>query len=65
MGKRHKRDIQQILNIAKQFHMTQETRRGFGDFIEQEKADGRCGSANERGDFTYAELRQKAKEFLD
>jgi len=44
--------------------MKQETRSEFGDFIEQEKAEGRRGSINEKGDFTYSELRQKAKKFL-
>ncbi len=44
--------------------MTEEERRDFGDFLEEEKACGNGGTKNERGDFTYAELRQKAREFL-
>lgn len=45
--------------------MTPEQRREFGDFVEAEKVAGRYGTKNERGDFTYRELRQKAREFLD
>lgn len=63
MGK--KKDIKQIEAIAKEFHMSKEIREAFGEFIEQEKIDGNRGSLNQRGDFTYGELRQKAKDFLD
>ena len=62
MGK--KRDIQQIEAIAKEFEMTQEERRDFGDFLEIEKIKGQGGTKNDRVDFTYEELRQKAREFL-
>lgn len=44
--------------------MTEEERRDFGDFLEEEKAAGNGGTKNEPGDFTYQELRQKAREFL-
>lgn len=44
--------------------MTEEERRDFGDFLEDEKVNGNCGTKNERADFTYQELRQKAREFL-
>ncbi len=64
MTKRKKRDIQQIEAIAREFKMNRSIRESFGDFIEQEKVDGYRGSLNEKGDFTYTELRQKAKEFL-
>ncbi len=59
-----KRDIKQINAIAREFKMTREQREGFGEFLEFEKADGYRGTDNERGDFTYQELRQKAREFL-
>lgn len=62
MGK--KRDIQQIETIAKEFKMTQEERRDFGDFLEIEIIKGQGGTKNDRVDFTYEELRQKAREFL-
>lgn len=51
--------------VAQEFRMTAEQRREFGDFLEAEKAVGNCGTLNERGDFTYQELRQKARQFLD
>lgn len=59
-----KKDIQQLEAVAREFDMTDEERRDFGDFIESEKETGNGGSKNERGDFTYQELRQKAREFL-
>ena len=62
MGK--KRDIQQIEAIAKEFKMTQEERRDFGDFLEIAKINGQGSTKNDRVDFTYEELRQKACEFL-
>ena len=45
--------------------MSAEQRREFGDYLEAEKAAGKGGTLNERGDFVYQELRQKAAEFLD
>jgi hypothetical protein len=60
-----KKDIQQIDAVAREFDMTDEERRDFGDFIEEEKEVGNGGTKNERGDFTYQELRQKAREFLE
>lgn len=60
----NKKDIQQVEAVAKEFSMTEEERREFGDFLEDEKATGNGGTKNERGDFIYQELRQKAREFL-
>ncbi len=59
-----KRDIQQINDVARRFRMGKEDRRDFGDFVEAEKAAGRGGTANGRGDFKFQELIEKAKEFL-
>lgn len=63
MGK--KRDIQQINAIANEFHLRGELRDSFGEFIEEQKNLGYGGSLNAKRDFTYKELRQKAKEFLE
>jgi len=41
--------------------MSPEERREFGDYIHKLKRSGHYGS--ERGDFTYEELDQLAKEF--
>lgn len=62
MGK--KRDIRQIEAIARLFHLDDDQRRDFGDFIEDEKAQGNRGTLNPQGDFTFEELKQKVKEFL-
>jgi hypothetical protein len=63
MGK--KNDTKQIDDISNEFNMNLKQRKLFGKFIEREKADGWYGSLNAKGDFTYTELFQKAKEFLD
>jgi hypothetical protein len=60
-----KRDIKQVDAIAKEFKMGSELRSAFGLFIEEEKKNGYGGTLNRRGDFTYEQLRQKAKEFLE
>ena len=60
-----KKDIQQVEAVAREFKMTEEERREFGDYLSDEKAVGNGGTKNERGDFSYQELRQKAREFLD
>lgn len=49
----NKKDIQQVEAVAREFNMTEEERREFGDFLEDEKAAGNGGTKNERGDFTY------------
>ncbi|NET03113.1 MAG: hypothetical protein F6K61_21740 [Sphaerospermopsis sp. SIO1G1] len=63
MGK--KDELKQVDAIAQEFRMSTELRYAFGIFLEEEKRNGYGGSLNERGDFTYQELRQKAKEFLE
>ncbi|UUO16327.1 hypothetical protein [Dolichospermum heterosporum] len=63
MGK--KDDIKQIDAIAREFRMSPTLRKTFGLFLEEEKRNGYGGTLNDRGDFTYPELRQKAKEFLE
>jgi hypothetical protein len=57
-----KRDIRQIEAIAREFDMDLVERREFGDYIEDCKRAGEKGSAKD-GDFTYDELREKAREF--
>jgi hypothetical protein len=56
------RDIRQIEAIATEFKMGDEERREFGDYVESCKRQGDHGSL-ENGDFTYQELRAKAREF--
>ena len=63
MGK--KDDIKQIDAIAREFCMSPTLRKTFGLLLEEEKRNGYGGTLNNRGDFTYQELRQKAKEFLE
>jgi hypothetical protein len=51
-----KKDIQQVEAVAREFNMTEEERREFGDFLSEEKATGNGGTKNQRGDFTYQQL---------
>ncbi len=57
-----KRDIRQIEAIAKEFDMSPQERREFGDYIEDCKRRGEYGTGP-NGDFTYGELRDKVPEF--
>lgn len=59
-----KSDLRDVERVARQFNMDPETRREFGDFLEQCKRTGDRGTKNKRGDYTEAELQKKAKEFL-
>lgn len=59
-----KRDLKDVDAVAKQFGMNKEQRRDFGDYLEECKESGDGGSRNDRGDFTWTELEEKAKEFL-
>ena len=59
-----KDDIKQVNDVAKMFKMDKTQRKEFGKFLEQEKKRGKVGSKNDRGDFTYTELQEKAREFL-
>jgi hypothetical protein len=60
----HDRDLEQVEAVAREFGMSRRQRFEFGDFLENEKAAGNGGTKNARGDFTPAELRDKAREFL-
>ncbi|WP_367286920.1 hypothetical protein [Laspinema palackyanum] len=58
-----KRDKKQIDDIGRKFRMNRDERKDFGDFIEAEKKAG-CGGSKDRGDFTWEELIEKAREFF-
>ena len=60
-----KGDLQQVDDVGKKFGMTEQQRKAFGKFLEDAKANGEGGTANERGDFTWKELEEKAREFLE
>ncbi len=59
-----KSDLKEVDAIADDFGMSDEERFEFGDFLEECKANGDRGSKNDRGDFTWSELKAKAREFL-
>jgi hypothetical protein len=60
-----KDDLKQVDDVAREKKMTEQQRQEFGEFLEAEKAAGNGGTKNDRGDFTYQELRRKAAEFLE
>jgi len=62
--RRRKRDLKQIDDIANQLGMDDDEKQDFGEFIEECKAHGDGGEKNDRGDFTWPELKRKAREFL-
>ncbi len=59
-----KKDLKEVDDVADKLDMSEEERFDFGDFLEQCKADGERGTKNSRGDFTWAELLRKGREFL-
>ncbi len=59
-----KRDLKQVDAIAREFGMDADARDGFGKYLGGCKAAGDRGTGNARGDFTYEELRVKARELL-
>ncbi|MBD2655099.1 hypothetical protein H6G45_16720 [Synechocystis sp. FACHB-383] len=59
-----KDDIKQVNDVAKEFNMTKVQRKEFGRFLERQKELNLGGTKNKRGDFTYQELQQQAKQFL-
>lgn len=60
-----KRDIRDVEAIARAFEMDPDQRREFGDYLDQCKRSGDRGTLNDRGDFTWDEMVEKAREFLD
>jgi RHS repeat-associated protein len=61
----NKSDIRQVNDVARANGITGRRRYEFGEYIEAEKAAGRGGTQNGRGDFTWSELMEKAREFLN
>jgi hypothetical protein len=61
----NKADIRRIRQIAARFGMTREQRRLFGDYVEECKRKGIRGTGNERGDYNWQELEQRATEFIE
>lgn len=53
--------IQSVLGKAAN---TEQNRRDVGDYCEDCKARGIRGTKNDRGDFTFQELKQRVREFF-
>ena len=62
-----KADLRRVDAVCQEFRkrgMDSETELQFREYLHQCKDSGDFGTANERGDFTVDELREKAREFL-
>jgi RHS repeat-associated protein len=62
-SKGKKGDLKEVDDAAKMEGIPKSQRDDFGRFLEDEKAAGRGGTKNDRGDFTFPQLRAKAREF--
>ena len=60
-----KDDIKQFRDACLHLGMTAAERNDFGDYIHDLKASGDGGSANGRGDFTWDELLERGREYLE
>jgi hypothetical protein len=60
-----KSDNQQFRDACNQLGMTPEERNGFSEYIHDLKDSGERGSANSRGDFTWDELLQHGRDYLE
>ena len=59
-----KRDLKQIDAICSEFGLDDNESWKFREYLHDCKESGELGTLNSRGDFTMAELRAKAREFL-
>jgi len=55
-----KPDLKQVDAVARWYGLD---RKEFGDYIGKCKAKGDFGTENDRGDFTWDELREKVEEY--
>lgn len=55
-----KSDLKRVDAVAKEFGLD---RNEFGAYLEDCKVHGDRGTENDRGDFTWDEMRDKAREF--
>ena len=63
MGK--KQDLREVDRAAAQAGLAPAQRRDFGRYLERCKREGDGGTKNDRGDFSYEELLEKAREFVE
>lgn len=60
-----KSDNQQFRDACNHLGMTPAERNGFSDYIHELKESGDRGTANSRGDFTWDELLQHGRDYLE
>jgi len=57
-----KNDLRRVDEVAREFGID---RTEFGDYLHDCKSRGDKGTANDRGDFTIEEMREKAREYKE
>ena len=61
----NKPDIQEVNEAARRAGLTPAQRKEFGRYLERCKRDGDGGTKNDRGDFTWDELMDRAQQFRE
>jgi hypothetical protein len=59
-----KKDLRRVDAVCKEFGMKGEQEFDYRDYLHECKESGDFGTANEKGDFTMDELRERARDFL-
>ncbi|MFO0825821.1 MAG: hypothetical protein U0792_22325 [Gemmataceae bacterium] len=57
-----KKDLKRVDSVARECGIDRDE---FGAYLEDCKAHGDRGTENDRGDFTWAEMREKGREFKE
>jgi hypothetical protein len=65
LSSKNNKDLKQVDSVAKKLKMSKDERYDFGDYVESEKYNGEGGSANIKRDFTFKELLEKGRRFLE
>ena len=65
LSSKNNKDLKQVDSVAKKLKMSKDERYDFGDYVESEKYHGEGGSANSKWDFTFKELLEKGRRFLE
>jgi hypothetical protein len=60
-----KKELKDVDRAAAQAGLGPDQRRDFSRYLHKCKQSGDFGSKNDKGDYTFAELLEKAKEFKE
>ncbi len=60
-----KEDIRRFRKACRELGLTPDEADRFSDYVHDHKSHGELGTANERGDFTWDELLELGRGFLE